>query len=142
MLRMIRLLPAIVAAALLTACTGPQSITVEKGVELPDVLQSDGVNGESDPGAAWKGADRSSLVVVVYGSSSCAPGVVDLTVQSPRSLAVEFAQSTDEICSADMAANTYRFDTPEGLATDGDVQLEMTFEYDGKKSTSTVTILE
>lgn len=141
MLRMTRLVPLLAAALVLTACTGPQSITVETGVRVPEVLQSDGVIGESGPGAAWVGGGRDALVVVLYGSSSCAPGPVDLTVDGPHQLAVEFAASTDEICSADMAANTFRFDTPEAVAGVGDVDLVITVTRAEGDTVTTVPIL-
>ena len=137
-----RLLPALAAVAQLAACTGPQSITAESGVRVPEVLQSDGVISESGPGAAWVGGGRDEFVVVLYGSSSCAPIPVDLVADGPRELAVEFAHNSTEVCSADMAANTFQFDTPTGIDGDGDVDLEITFRYDDETSVVTVPVLE
>ena len=105
-----------------------------------DRLVSDGVIGESGPGAAWEG-DRDTFVVVLYGSSSCAPIPTALTVDDEHSLALRFAESPGDVCSADMAANTFRFDTPDGLAADGEVELAMTFEHDGDTTVETVPIL-
>jgi len=141
MLRMTRLPLVLVAALLLTACTGPQSITVESGVRVPEALQSDGVIGESGPGAAWVGGGRDEFVVVLYGSSSCAPIPVDLVADGPRELAVEFAHNSAEVCSADMAANTFAFDTPTGIDAEGDVDLEITFRYDDETSVVMVPVL-
>ena len=76
-----------------------------------EVLQTDRLLGDSGPGAAWVHS-RESLVVVFYGSSSCAPIPVDLTVDAPDSIAAEFAQNASEVCTSDLAANTFRFDTP------------------------------
>jgi len=139
---MTRLLPALVVVGLLAACTAPRSITVEWGVDLPASLRSDGVIGESGPGAAWKGEDRQSLVVVLYGSSSCAPTPVDLTVDGPGLLAVEFAQNLADACTSDLAANTYRFETPEGVDADGDVDLEITVREIEGTSTVRVRVLD
>jgi len=142
MIRMTRLLLPLAAVALLAGCSGPPSIADETGVDLPDALQSGGILGDSGPGAAWEGDGRDSFVVVVYGSSSCAPIPTGLTVDDPALLALDFAQNPREACTADMAANTFRFDTPEGVAPDGEIELAMTFEYDGEKTTTTVPILD
>ena len=138
--RMSRLAPALVAVALLAACTGPQSIPVERGVDVPAELQPDGFLGDSGPRSAWDGG-RDAFVVVVYGSSSCAPIPTELTLDDERTLALRFAENPGEVCTADMAANTYRFDTPEGVAPDGEVELAMTFEDDGDQSVETVPIV-
>ncbi|WP_411700911.1 hypothetical protein [Conyzicola sp.] len=141
MLRMTRLLPSLAAVALLAACAGPQSIAHETGVDLPEALQSDPqAVFDAGMGAAWDD-DRGSLVVVVYGSSSCAPVPTDLTVADPRTLALTFAQSPNNPCTADLAPTTYRFGTPSGVG-DGDVVLTVTFDGDGETSESTVPILE
>jgi hypothetical protein len=141
MFRMTRLLPALAAVALLAACTGPQSIPVETGVDIPDTIPREGLIGESGPQAGWHSDDRKSFVVVLYGSSSCAPIPTELTLTDSRSIALDFAQSPNEACTADMAANTYRFDTPEGAARTGDVTLTMTFEYNGETTDEKVPIL-
>ena len=138
--RMSRLAPGLAAVALLAGCSAPPSIAVEDDVDLPDALVSDGVIGESGPGAAWEG-DRDTFVVVVYGSSSCAPIPTALSVDDEHSLALRFAESPGDVCSADMAANTFRFDTPDGLAAGGEVELAMTFEHDGDTTVETVPIL-
>jgi len=141
MIRMTRLLLPLAAVALLAGCSGPPSIADETGVDVPDALASDQVIGESGPGAAWHDG-RTSFVVVVYGSSSCAPIPTTLTVEGPSLLVLDFAQNPSEACTADMAANTFRFDTPENVASDGEVELAMTFEYNGETSTSTVPIVD
>jgi hypothetical protein len=141
MIRMSRLLPAVVAVALLTACSGPLSIAAETGVDLPDALQSESAIDDNGPGAAWID-DRASLVVVLYGSSSCAPIPIGLAATDETSLVLDLVQSPNEACTADMAANTYRFDAPDGVAADGDVELLITSVYNGETTETTVPILE
>ncbi|GAB3607245.1 hypothetical protein GCM10027413_26540 [Conyzicola nivalis] len=140
MFRMTRLLPALAAVALLAACSGPQSIAVETGVDVPDALRPSADDFDTGPAAAWERDDRDSFVVVVYGSSSCAPIPTAVTVTDPASLAIDFAENPREVCTADMAPTTFRFDTPDGVAADGEVELTMTFEYDGKTTDQKVTI--
>ena len=149
-----RLLPALAAVALLAACTGPTSTAPQEtapprtsyapGVPLPEALRSNAETvSEAGLGAAWETPDRGSFVVVVYGSSSCAPSPVTLTTTDSSTLALGFAASTDEICSADMAANTFRFEAPAAVARDGEVDLVITITItrsEGDQST-TVTML-
>ena len=149
-----RLLPALAAVVLLAACTGPTSTAPQEtappgpsyapDVPLPETLRSNAATVyEAGLGAAWESSDRGSFVVVIYGSSSCAPSPVSLTTTDPRTLALGFMASTDEICSADMAANTFRFEAPAAVARDGEVDLVITITItrsEGDQST-TVPIL-
>jgi len=141
MFRMTRLLLPLAAIALLTAC-GPQSIEVELGVDVPPALRSDTLLGESGPGAAWTGNDREAFVVVLYGSSSCAPIPTELAAVGAASVALGFAQNPSEFCTSDLAANTYRFVTPEGVAAEGAVELVMEFETDDGPTTSRIPIID
>ena len=147
-----RLLPALAAVALLAACTGPTGTAPQEttppgpsyapDIPLPEALRSNAATVyEAGLGAAWESSDRGSFVVVIYGSSSCAPSPVSLTTTDSRTLALGFMASTDEICSADMAANTFRFDAPAAVARDGDVDLVITITRSEGDQSTTVPML-
>ena len=150
MVRMMRLFTSLAAVVLLAACAsplgdGPRSIALETGVDLPDALQPDsGSDPEFTPGAAWSDDTRDSFVVVVYGSSTCAPIPTALSASDDQTLALAFvyAQNPDAPCTADMAENTYLLATPDGVDADGEITLEMTFQQGDDTSDTTVTILE
>ena len=147
-----RLLPALAAVALLAACTGPTGTAPQEttppgpsyapDIPLPEALRSNAATVyEAGLGAAWESSDRGSFVAVIYGSSSCAPSPVSLTTTDSRTLALGFMASTDEICSADMAANTFRFDAPAAVARDGEVDLVITITRSEGDQSTTVTML-
>ena len=150
MVRMSRLLPSLVAVALLAACAapqndGPESIAEKTGVELPSALQpGDGAEPDFAPGAAWSDDTRESFVVVVYGSSTCAPTATELATVDEKTLSLAFvySQGPDAPCTADLAPNTYLLRTPDGVAASGEVSLEMTFLQGDETSDSTVPILD
>ena len=121
---------ALACVALLAGCSGPPvNVAVETQTGTPDGFDSSSnlLNGE--PGAIWI-RGRDGFAVVTYGSSSCPPIPTALEVVDENAMTVTFVRSANNPCSADLGATTSRFDTPEGIAESGAVELTVFFDFE------------
>ena len=79
---------------------------------------------EYSPSAGW--VDDDEIVILTWGSSSCAPLIETVTVADPAAVTVKFVDPpADQMCTADMAARAVIAHV-EGLDDDLDVTLTLT----------------
>lgn len=87
----------------------------------PDALES------GEPLAFW-GPDRQSLRVVTWGSSSCPPPAISLTLVDAALLSLVFGPlPAGRACTADFAPTTHVLGVPDGVGSDA-VTLDIAFE--------------
>ncbi|GAA5033773.1 hypothetical protein GCM10025738_17440 [Microbacterium fluvii] len=68
-------------------------------------LTVDSAATDYQPSAGW--ADDDLLVLLTWGSSSCAPAIQSATVSAPAEITVAFAEAApDQVCTMDMAPRT------------------------------------
>jgi hypothetical protein len=82
------------------------------------------------PLAVWLDGDRATLAVVTFGSSSCPPVPTSIGRVDDTTLRISFVRSPDTPCTADLAATTHEFETPDGIADDAPATIELSFEND------------
>lgn len=111
------------AAVALTGC-GDATVADRVYGGLPENL--DDVLGYEEVRAVWL-EDTDRFAVVTWGSSSCPAVATELTVEAADELALMFGQPKNGPCTADMAATTHEFVTPEEL-TGRPVHLTVSFE--------------
>lgn len=91
---------------------------------------------EYSPTAGW--VDDDEIVVLTWGSSSCAPVVADVKVTDPAGVTVTFVDPpADQICTADMAPRAVVIHAP-GL--DDDLDVALTLAGGGAEFATPVTI--
>lgn len=121
------------AVLTLVGCSGGApdsgSITTDVYSGLPD--GTDTGAGFEQTTAVWLDSGHERFAIVTWGSSSCPPIATELTASDAHAISVAFAQPTQEICTADMAATTHEFDLPAEV-TQRPVAVEVTIQgYDG-----------
>lgn len=82
------------------------------------------------PLAAWLDGDRATLAVVTFGSSSCPPVPTSISRVDDTTLRISFVRSPNTPCTADLAATTHEFETPDGIAADATTAAQLSFEND------------
>lgn len=118
---------ALAAALTLGGCAAASSIATEtvRGV-APGVQLTDEEQLGDQPVAVWS-ADRTTVTVVTWGSSSCPPVPTSLTLPSAMLLDLRFAPPGEGACTADFAPTSHVFTTPDGISFSA-VQMQITFE--------------
>ncbi|MFZ2964082.1 MAG: hypothetical protein WA006_05295 [Rhodoglobus sp.] len=117
----------LVAVPMLTGCSTSSVATSTTRGTPPGIDASENLlNGL--PLAVWLDEDRAALAVVTFGSSSCPPVPTSISRLDDTTLSISFVRSPDTPCTADLAATTHEFETPEGIAADSPVTAELGFE--------------
>ena len=130
-----RLAPVLLITVLtLAGCTSvPNAPSVSTGeyngpVEDFEVEETEGIS------ALWvDGGER--IAILTHGSSSCAPYPTAVTVVG-ESVEITTALNGGDVCSADMAANTFEVETPAGVDAGSELELVLV----GKDSRSELTV--
>ncbi len=68
-----------------------------------------------------------TFAIVTWGSGSCPPVPTILSLEAMNRIAVTFAPSPDDPCTADMAPTTHEFELPDEI-TDVPVTVEIRYE--------------
>ncbi len=119
--------PALSSVVLWPLPVAGQTIAIETIRGVPDdITVPDGALDRGEPLAYW-GADRETLRVITWGSSSCPPPALSLDLVSSTELALVFGAQPPRACTADFAPTTHVFGVPEGLDL-GTVFLTITIE--------------
>lgn len=118
--------PAVAVGVVMIALTGCADSGVADSVTpgIPDGFDL-GADGHQ-PGAMWV-EDGARFAVVTFGSSSCRPIATALTVEGDDELALTFAPSPHDECTADFAPTTHEFDLPDRV-TGRPVTITVTYE--------------
>jgi len=103
---------AALACILLAGCV--QSVAVETVRGVPDGHESAFDMLDPEPFATWLD-DRDRFTVVTFGSSSCAPVPTSVEATDATTIAVTFVPASAQVCTADIAATTHIFSTPDGV---------------------------
>lgn len=118
---MMAALGALLAGSLLTGCGAPAAES-RPGTGVAQTTRPgfpDGVDVgplTDGPVAVW--LERSaSFAIVTWGSGSCPPVSSALTVKGADHLAITFARSPNDPCTADLAPTTHEFALPDGVTT-------------------------
>jgi hypothetical protein len=74
------------------------------------------------------------IAMSIIGSSSCPAEPKSLTVIDPTSISIRIEATGGPACTADMAAMTYEFRRPEGIADDSTITVDL-----GNKGTVSLT---
>ncbi len=109
----------------------PATIAVQTQRGVPDdiTLPPDALE-RGEPLAFW-GPGRQSLRVITWGSSSCPPPAMSLTLVDATRLALVFAPlSAGRACTADFAPSTHVLGVPDGVG-DGSITLDIVIEQRG-----------
>lgn len=94
------------------------SIALETIRGVPDdITLPDDALERGEPLAYW-GADRSTVRVITWGSSSCPPPARSLELVSATELAITFGPLPPIACTADFAPTTHVLEVPEGVGDD------------------------
>jgi len=78
-----------------------------------------------------------SFAIVTYGSSSCPPVATSLSGEGNDRIAVNFAPSKNEQCTADMAPTTHEFKLPDGVDR---TPVTITVSYEESSKTDILTL--
>jgi hypothetical protein len=113
----------------LTGCSAPVSVANDTSAGGPPGFDGSGglLNGE--PSAIWI-SGRREFAIVTFGSSSCAPVPTAITSTDATHIAITFVKSPNTPCTADFAPTTHKFDLPKGLDADGEVAVDVTYDFD------------
>ncbi len=120
-----------------------ETIAVETIRGVPDdITLPDDALDRGEPLAYW-GADRATLRVITWGSSSCPPLVRSAVLGEPTVIDVVLVPGPGEICTSDFGPTTHVLVTPAGVDPVADVTLEVLLENDARPDQSfTVTIAD
>ena len=128
-----RLHPAIllVAAAplFLAACTPQTSVASNTYPDVPNGFAEDLNLISAEPIAVWEHGGT-ILAVVTVGSGSCPPVPVSISAADDSTIALTFIKSPNSPCSADLGPTTHEFKIPAGIDVDGEVTVEILFDFD------------
>lgn len=69
-----------------------------------------------EPMLTWL-EDGDAFAITTWGSSSCPPVAVEIE-SDPDSITVEFEDSDDEVCTADLGPTSHEFDVPGNVSDD------------------------
>lgn len=120
-----------------------ETIAIETIRGVPDdmALPDDALD-RGEPLAYW-GADRATLRVITWGSSSCPPLVRSAVLRAPTIIDVVLVPGPGEICTSDFAPTTHVLVTPAGVDPTADVTLDVLLENDARPDQSfTVAIAD
>lgn len=127
----------LVALPLIAGCASNVATSTIEGVPPGMDAGENLLNGL--PLAVWLDDERSALAVVTFGSSSCPPVPTSIGRVDDTTLAIAFVRSPNTPCTADLAPTTHEFATPDGIAADAPVTVELGFE---KEQRYTVEVQE
>jgi hypothetical protein len=123
------LLLAAVVPLLLSGCGAPTSIASNTYPDVPNGYAEDVNLFSAEPIAVWEHG-RTILAVVTVGSLSCPPVPTAISAKDDTTIALTFVRSPNTPCSADLSPTTHEFEIPEGIDIDGDVVVEILFDFD------------
>ncbi|PWC07159.1 hypothetical protein [Mycetocola zhujimingii] len=126
-------LAALLAVGLLTGCGG-NGVAQDVRPGLPDGLDVDPT--DTTIAATWLERGE-TFAIVTWGSSSCPPAASALTAEGSDRIAVTFAPSPNEVCTADMAPTTHEFELPDEVTR---TTVTIDVSYEDSDETSTLTL--
>ena len=94
---------------LVTACA-TQPVSDEQFRGLPEGVTID--QPLQSPLVTWKYKPQ-SITVTTWGSSSCPPSAIDMTLNSEKELVIAFESVEGRDCTADLAPTTHVFTLPD-----------------------------
>ncbi|WP_144794756.1 hypothetical protein [Microbacterium paludicola] len=112
------------AVCVLAGCSAtPASVAYATRSGVPAGLDADPLSG---PAVTWL-EEGETFAIVTWGSGSCPPVPTILSLEAMNRIAVTFAPSPDDPCTADMAPTTHEFELPDEI-TDVPVTVEIRYE--------------
>ena len=122
------LLAALVALAL-AGCSTATSVADSTYPDVPSGYAETVNLFSAEPIAVWAHG-RTVLAVVTVGSGSCPPVPTAISAPDDTTIAITFVKSPNSPCSADLGPTTHEFVIPEGIDPQGDVTVDLHFDYD------------
>ena len=122
----------LVAAAvplLLSGCAAPTSIASNSYPDVPNGYAEEVNLFSAEPLAVWDHG-RTILAIVTVGSLTCPPVPTSISTPDAATINLTFVRSPNSPCSADLSPTTHEFKIPEGIDLEGDVTVNILFDFE------------
>jgi hypothetical protein len=123
------LVAVLVAPLVLAGCSAPVSVASSTYPDVPDGYAETVNLFSAEPIAVWVHG-KTLLAIVTVGSGSCPPVPTSISAPDATTIDVTFVKSPNSPCSADLGPTTHEFAIPEGVDADGDVVVDVHFDFD------------
>ncbi|WP_157962566.1 hypothetical protein [Homoserinimonas sp. OAct 916] len=119
---------------ILSACAGaPPTAEETPSIAMPSSVADRTYRGMPESNEPFSETPRiiwiernKTFALTLFGSSSCPSIPTSITTDADNAITIHFEQSSNDPCTADMAATTYEFTVPSGS---GATPLTVTLDY-------------